>query len=93
MIEHVAEALWQSDSLRAMGRPRLVAWSDVAEKDKETFRISARAAIEALMEPTRKMTTAGMIQWTADQPMVEQIYQAMLRAALAPDDDTNGEKG
>lgn len=44
----VAEALWRGELRRAAGKERSVPWSEVAEKDQETYRDSARAAIAAL---------------------------------------------
>lgn len=48
LVEAGAEALWQAESLRAAGRPRLIAWPDVDERTKEGWRFMCRAALSAL---------------------------------------------
>lgn len=40
-IEQIAECIWQSESLRATGRTRLVPWEECGEKDQEGYRFIA----------------------------------------------------
>ena len=45
--EKVAEDLWQAESVRALGKPRLVPWSEVQATDQARWRLQADAALEA----------------------------------------------
>lgn len=50
LIERVAEALWQAEGLRAMGRKRSVPWAEWDETDREKWRGLARAAQAAMAD-------------------------------------------
>ena len=80
MIEHVAEALWQAESVRASGRMRLVPWSEAGDANHRQYRSQARAAIESMREPTEKMIEAGQ-GWT-DSRHTLWCWQEMIAAAL-----------
>lgn len=54
VVEQVAEALWQDDYRRSMGRDRLVPWSEANEDDANQKRSYARAAIRSLTNSTDK---------------------------------------
>jgi len=76
MIERVAKAICEVDCGR------------ITENELARCRELARAAIEAMMDPTEGMIIAGIIE-RHDQPCPEawklataNIYQAMLTAAL-----------
>lgn len=58
MVERVARALWNAESVRATDRPRRSEWADESEKTQESWRYMARAAIEALREPTEVIMRA-----------------------------------
>ena len=40
-LEKAAEALWQAESLRAAGRPRLTEWRDESENTRQKWRFMA----------------------------------------------------
>jgi hypothetical protein len=40
-LEKAAEALWQAESLRAAGRPRLTEWRDESEDTRQKWRFMA----------------------------------------------------
>lgn len=82
MIERVAEALWQEESLRALGRRRSVSWSEVDRKDQERWRGFARAAIAAMREPTEKMLRSSTIALLT-RAEAKFGWIAMIDAALA----------
>jgi hypothetical protein len=65
-LEEVARALWNAASARAAGRPRLTEWADESEETREQWRHGARAAIEALREPTEWMGAEGLRAWDPD---------------------------
>ncbi len=48
LIEAVATALWQQESLRALGRNRLVAGDEWDDGDRNVWRGLARAALAAI---------------------------------------------
>jgi hypothetical protein len=89
MVEKVARALWNAESVRATDRPRRVEWAEESEKTQENWRHMARAAIEALREPTEEMCNDG---WDVGRDMVASygfaiggetpIWQAMIDTAL-----------
>lgn len=101
MIERVAAALW-FDHVDQHGYPNgLPTWDELTtcpELDRagvaETFRSYARAAIEAMREPTEAMVEAGRqapcetggIVYSRG-PEVASIYRAMLDAALTKTHD------
>lgn len=47
-LEAMAEAMWQAENVRMMGRPRLVEWAEAGEQPHMHWRASARAAAEAI---------------------------------------------
>lgn len=57
-VERVAEALWQAESVRARGGPRLVAWTDESNHTREQWRFMARAAIAAAEPRWQPIETA-----------------------------------
>lgn len=50
IVEKVAEAIWQQDSIRVVGTRRLVLWAEAGDGVQETARWQARAAIQAIKE-------------------------------------------
>lgn len=58
MIERVAEGLWQAESVRATGKRRRILWNEEGDKARESWRFMARAAIEAMRNPTDEMLDA-----------------------------------
>jgi hypothetical protein len=47
-LDAMAEAMWQAENVRMMGRPRLVEWSAAGEQPHMHWRASARAAAETI---------------------------------------------
>lgn len=86
MVEKVAEAIWQAEWARAGNRgARRIPWTDNSPEHMERYRFLARAAIEAMMEPTTAMLKAGDIPGWDDSVTVDlagEIWQAMLSEAL-----------
>lgn len=81
MIEMVAKAIQQA-SFR-MIRP---GWESLDDAEKEMWRIRARAAIEAMREPTGKMVDAGediLIGYDAPSWISADIYRALIDCALS----------
>jgi len=96
-VERVARAMWERESIRATGRKRLIAWEDEGDDTHSTWMDRARAAIEALREPTMEMVEVGYTEinnniesWNYDSDSgyaVEDIaptatWRAMIDAAL-----------
>lgn len=46
-IEKVADAMWQEESVRALGRTRLIPWDEEAPDTREKWRGLAQAAMMA----------------------------------------------
>jgi len=67
MIERVTQAL------------REVLWNYGVQLTKEMDELLARAAIEAMREPTEEMSHAG---WRTDSGIGTVVWQAMIDAAL-----------
>ena len=72
LIEAVATALWQQESIRALGRNRLVAWDEWDNGDRNVWRGLARAALAAIeangfrvapVDPTPEMIKAASVPW------------------------------
>jgi hypothetical protein len=47
-LDAMAEAMWQAENVRMMGRPHLVGWAEAGEQQHVHWRASARAAAEAI---------------------------------------------
>jgi hypothetical protein len=47
-LEAMAEAMWQAENVRMMGRPRLVEWAEAGDHQHVHWRASARAAAETI---------------------------------------------
>ncbi len=85
MIERVARACWQTQTIRA--------WEDAHETEREEMIGYARAAIEALRLPTSEMCERGgeahqRYGYTQETPragIAGLIFRAMLDAALNED--------
>jgi hypothetical protein len=80
MIEQVAQAID-----KAMSLLKDPVWADANERRKETCRAGARAAIEAMRQPTSSMKIAGdeeipdNVGYTND---AKAVYLAMINEAL-----------
>lgn len=89
MVERIAEALWQSESLRASDRLRRTVWDDLLEQDRAKWRGLARAAIAAMRQPTdameksgnRALTDNGLSDVESDDATV--AWETMIDAALS----------
>jgi len=58
--------------------------SALSSRDRNEYRKVARAAIEAMREPTKEMLEAGQKAWASDpQKKVATLYRAMIDAALS----------
>lgn len=72
MVERVARALYDAHPFSGP------AYDSDRESYKETFRIQARAAIEAMQTPTRRMLDAG----PGEPYMDEEVWAKMIDRAL-----------
>ena len=85
MIERVAMALYERDKKLASESVAdfEAMWARVGANTMERrlvgYRANARAAIEAMREPTDGMLTANRETWTDDDA---DVYRAMIQAAL-----------
>lgn len=83
MVERVARAI--SEAIKYQDGLAHYAY----EQRKDDMDAVARAAIEAMREPTDSMTKAGAIrdaelEWLEGMRAVPQVFQAMIDASLAP---------
>jgi len=63
MVERVAEALWQAESVRACGAARKTTWAEEGEDTHNKWRFMALSALKAIGEaPTAAMAMAGRIE-------------------------------
>lgn len=82
MIERVAKAIYEGrNGVGAM------AWAHRQDGYKDPYRIDARAAIEAMREPTQNMvwTAAAYLDAPKDNESLQRVkvgYAAMIEAAL-----------
>lgn len=74
MVERVALALWLDEF------PDCI-WESCPERTREDYRGHARAAIEAMREPTEGMLNASRA--AAEFIVVGQEYREMIEAALS----------
>lgn len=82
MIEKAALAMANSDAA-VMDVPQLGSVDEFRfDADRESYMLLARAVIEALMEPNEAMRIAAITHRLARGPLYEEIWQAMLTAAL-----------
>lgn len=85
MIERVARAIYAAEgNTRAEPpdcTPRPMTLDDEAADDRETYFIYARAAIEAMREPTEAMERAAVVSWENYNGLAI-AYTAMIDAAL-----------
>lgn len=65
MQERIAEALWQAESIRCLGKPRLSIWAEESADTHEKWRFMALAAMKAMREPTDEMMDAA--EWAAEE--------------------------
>jgi len=88
MVERVARAIWNEDSVRATGRDRRIDWSDAGPADHAKFASLARAAIAAMREPTDGMVQAGQEEWGPSvgtimlSDLMRRTHRAMIDATL-----------
>jgi hypothetical protein len=91
LIERVARALAAENESRVQGRPidpdaMMTNGPGVGLKPKPYWRLyetAARAAIEAMREPTAEMVAAGHAAVNWDGDMTPARYTAMINVALA----------
>jgi hypothetical protein len=62
-LDKAAEALWQAESLRAAGRPRLTEWRDESEDTRQKWRFMAAHGNAAFLR-TYSQSDASL--WLAD---------------------------
>ena len=77
MIERVARACWQTQTIRA--------WEDAHETEREEMIGYARAAIEAMRSPAEAMALAGATAhnvWGFGHTDAAIVFDAMIDAAL-----------
>ena len=88
MVEKVAKAIYekavQQRPLTPLGMcVEIPTWEEASESDKAFARGEARAAIEAMREPTVAMHKAGTIRDDgADPTNAKGVYSVMIDAAL-----------
>ncbi len=78
MIERVAKVMWETSHVGQ-------AWGNCSPVQAAIYREDARAAIEAMREPTQEMKLAAYKAWTirvANDADIGKIWQAMIDAAL-----------
>lgn len=86
VVERVARALFEADC--QIGDTPIVKWELAPEYEREEYRHLARAALEALREPTEGMVEAGADAADASGWAVDAIsgaktaYRAMIDEAL-----------
>jgi hypothetical protein len=89
MIERVAKAIYER------GSTHLKPWDQADDGFREFYRITARAAIEAMLEPSNEMIDRAIAAWANLYPGFEgekpqptagdvaaTIHKAMIEAAL-----------
>jgi hypothetical protein len=80
-LDKAAEALWQAESLRAAGRPRLTEWRDESEDTRQKWRFMAAHGNAAFL---RALPDGSMIVAIARSSSPNNRWQdAMARAVLA----------
>jgi hypothetical protein len=88
MIERVARAIADSDRVHVnIGLPK---WKDMTEFNRNNYRFAAKAAIEAMREPTAAMKSRAAKECSttdlaSEQDFQEQygdVWDAMIDAAL-----------
>ncbi len=75
MIERAAEAIYRSQEWDFASDED---FSDLTDGCKHVFRIAARAAIEAMREPTKSMLVATDVAFDEDIPLPEQAWEMMI---------------
>ena len=82
VVERVAAALWGISG----GDEDAWAWDECPEEQRAGYRIHARAAIEAMREPTESMWAAGddLVPFGPDVADPSAVYRAMIDEALKP---------
>jgi hypothetical protein len=79
MVDRVAEALWVANSKDRFGK-----WGGLEGQWKDKWRADARAAIEAMREPTYDMRFGDDVkEWPEDAAA---CWKAMIDAALASEE-------
>lgn len=88
MVEKVARAIYETEPY-GISATKEMSWLDVHESQKEGFRVKARAAIEAMKEPTLEMLSEEIctqLERDLDHmtPMgsLNMAYMSMIDAAL-----------
>lgn len=85
-IEEVAKAIYEADDVWSEAFP----WPAMGSKEQsaDNYRRIARAAIEALREPTANMVLTGLVRSERDDieltlEEVEELWRAMIDDALS----------
>lgn len=87
MMERVARAIGEQQSARMAARYPTrfcysgATWEQLSEGSKEDARLTARAAIEAMREPTKAMTD-HFGDWMGDKPKDHEIARELWREAI-----------
>lgn len=82
MIERVAKAIWDNSEKWVMNLGKQ--WEDVPDYDlqKKAIRVQARAAIEAMREPTAEMVDEGYCEAGGTDVQTDEVWRHMINAAL-----------
>jgi hypothetical protein len=106
-IEAMAEAMWQAENVRMMGRPRLVEWAEAGEQQHIHWRASARAAAESigLRETERPRLSDSeiaqvlvgvreQVEWNGwEEPFVTNRFKSELKTIFASKQlENNGDR-
>jgi len=93
IVEAAAEAIWQAESVRALGRERLVPWSENPGPEQEKYRFLARAVIPAVereiaarlaeVEKERDELNVRLIEAEADAVVSREFTEKCRADALA----------
>ena len=82
MIERVARVIYNPTN-----DPTAQAWEHLSDERRADRLMRARAAIEAMAEPTQEMRRAANVVWS-NGAGVSEIYTTAIRTALTPTKDT-----
>lgn len=82
MLERVARAIYETEPFGTTAHGHPIAWSSVAESQKDGFLLKARAAVEAVREPTDAVLNAGYEAEPTGAAILPS-WEAMIDAILA----------
>lgn len=81
VVEAVADAMWQAESERAAGRPRLIEWEDENPDQQHAYRTMAQAALAAARPFIMEEAAGIAFNEIVDGELARHIAQAIRTAA------------